>query len=206
MLKSKGKSNDRLAFVVSHPSQNQGRMGHPLVWLGEERQESRMGHAPGLKLSIFRSRAMVHKRFEDFLDNTEMYKACEQYWERLVRDVEESLNQTGEWERWLLRQYPNGTPVEMDGNPIYDGRSRQINRAFKILQHRPVSDDLEIAAWLERNGEEYPEIPGEELVLNLSLSEETGHIARRLLSMWMTPNITAEEMQQFIREHLESES
>lgn len=149
---------------------------------------------------------MVHKLFEDFIDNAEMYKACEQYWERLVRDVEESLNQTGEWERWLIRQYPDGTPVEMNGNPIYDGRSRQINRAFRVLQHRPVSDDLEIAAWLERNGEGYPEIPSAELVFNLSLSEESGQMARRLLSMWMTPNITAEEMRQFIREHLESES
>src|ERR1700733_10883012 len=37
---AKGKSNDRLAFVVSHLPQGRGRVGHPLLWLGEERQES----------------------------------------------------------------------------------------------------------------------------------------------------------------------
>jgi hypothetical protein len=145
---------------------------------------------------------MVHKLFEEFLDNPEIYKACERYWERLVRDVEESLNQTGGWERWLLRHYPDGTPVEMDGNPIYDGRSRKNSRAFRVLQHRPVSDNLEIVAWLETNREGYPEIPNAELVLNLSLSEESGQMARKLLSTWMMPNISAEEMQRFIHERL----
>jgi hypothetical protein len=143
---------------------------------------------------------MVHKLFEDFLDSAETYKACERYWELLARDVEESLNQAGEWKRWLVRQYPDGTLVEMDGNPIYDARSRKINRAFRVIQHRPVSDDLEIAAWLESNSKEYPEVPSEELVFNLSLSEESGQIARKLLAMWMMPNTTAEAMGRFIDE------
>jgi hypothetical protein len=93
----------------------------------------------------------------------------------------------------------------MDGNPICDGRSRSINRAFRIIQHRPVSNDLEIAAWLEVNAGGYPEIPGSELVFNLSLSEESGRLARMLLSMWMMPETTVGEMQRFIDERLESE-
>jgi hypothetical protein len=147
----------------------------------------------------------VHKLFEDFLDSPGRYEACELYWERLVRDVEESSNQMGEWERWLLRQYPDGTPIEMDGNPMYDGRSRRSNRAFRVLQHRPASEDLEIVAWLKTHDEGYDELPSAELVINMSLSEESGRMARKLLSMWMTPNTTAEQMQRFIDEHLESE-
>jgi hypothetical protein len=129
-----------------------------------------------------------------------MYEACERFWEQLVRGVEGSLNQTGEWERWLLRRYPDGTPVEMDGNPMFDGRSRTANHAFRILQHPSISNDLEIVAWLEANGEGYSEIPSAELVVNLSLSEESAQVARTLLSKWMMPNTTIEEMQRFLDE------
>jgi len=124
---------------------------------------------------------MAHRMFENFLDSAEAYEVCEQYWERLVRELEESLNQTNEWKRWLLRHYPDGTPVEMDGNPIYDARSRKINRAFRVLQHRPVSENLEIVAWLKTYDDESPEFPSAEMVINLSLSEESEHMARELL-------------------------
>lgn len=61
---------------------------------------------------------MVHKLFEDFLDSAEKYKACEQYWERLVRDIEDSLGETGDWQQWIPRHNPNGTHVEKDGNRL----------------------------------------------------------------------------------------
>jgi hypothetical protein len=145
---------------------------------------------------------VVHKLFGDFLETPEAYHACEQYWEQLVREIAVSLAQAGEWERWIPRHFANGTPFELDGNPIFDARSKKLNRAFRIIQHRPEKDELEIAAWIKTYEEEYIDLPRAELVINLSLSQESADVARRLLVLWMTPTTTVDEMQLFIRQHI----
>jgi hypothetical protein len=145
---------------------------------------------------------MIHRLFENFLDDSEQYEAAVRYWEQLVWEIAESLGQRGEWQRWVPRHYADGTPFELDGNPIYDGRSQKLNRAFRIIQHRPVGDELEIAAWLKSYEEEYVDLPRDELVINLSLSLESAQMAQVLLRKWMTPTTTEDEMQSFINEHL----
>jgi len=145
---------------------------------------------------------MVQKLYQDFLESPDRYRACETYWEQLVDDVSKSLNQQGEWKRWIPRHFADGSPFEMDGNPIFDGRSQKLSRAFRIMQHPPVGDEIEIAAWLKAYEEEFADLPREELVLNLSLSEESAQLARELLGKWMKTSTTVDEMNQFIRELL----
>jgi len=147
---------------------------------------------------------MTHKMFENFLEDVEQYAACERYWEQLGQEIAESLGQTGEWQQWIPRQTPNGTPVEKDGNPIYDARSERLDRAFRIMQYRAVSDRVEIEAWLKSYEEEYTELPRNELVINLSLSQESAQLAKALLYKWMTPDTTQSDMRSFIDEYLAS--
>lgn len=142
---------------------------------------------------------MVQKLFESFLDSEAGYLACEGYWETLVYEISESLAQTNEWRRWIPREYANGTVMGLEGNPMFDGRSDRLNRAFTIIQHRPTGDGLEIAAWLKSYEPEYTDLPGHELVLNLSLSEESAALARTLLRKWMSPDTTFDEMAEFVR-------
>lgn len=145
---------------------------------------------------------MVHRLFESFLVTEEQYRACVRYWETLVSDIAESLGQAREWHRWIPRQYADGTAMELDGNPIFDGRSERLNRAFTIIQHVPTGNELEIAAWLKAYEPEYTDLPGHELVLNLSLSEESAAITRTLLRKWMSPETTPDEMTEFIRDNV----
>jgi len=146
---------------------------------------------------------MVHKLYVDFLSSPEQYEACELYWEKLVKDIAASLGQTGEWQPWLQRYYGDGiTPMEKDGNPIFDGRSQKLNRAFRIIQQPAISDELEIVAWLNHE-EEYTELPRDEMVLNLSLSQESAALARTLLRYWMTPTTSKDEMESFIDRTIE---
>jgi len=142
--------------------------------------------------------------FENFLEDVEQYAACERYWEQLAQEIAESLGQTGEWQRWIPRQTPNGTPCELDGNPIYDARSERLDRAFRIIQHSAVSDEVEIAAWLKSYEEEYIDLPRNELVINLSLSQESAQLAKALLYKWMTPDTTPSDMRSLIDEYLVS--
>ena len=145
---------------------------------------------------------MVRKLFELFLDSVEQYRASERYWEDSVSAIAESLGQAGEWQPWIPRQFADSTPMESDGNPIFDGRSERLNRAFRIIQQRPESDDVEIAAWVKSYEAKYTDLPRNELVINLSLSEESGVLARALLRKWMLPGTTPDEIIDFIRENL----
>jgi hypothetical protein len=144
---------------------------------------------------------VAHSIFVDFLDSADSYEACQKYWGRVIREVEASLGQSGEWQRWISPFYADGkTPMELEDTPIADGRSQRLNRAFRIMQHRPVDvDELEIAAWVKRYEPEYTALPESELVINLSLSDESAETARRLLYKWMTPATTADTMKVFLQ-------
>ena len=146
---------------------------------------------------------MARRLFESFLENPEQYRAAERYWEALVADVAESMNQANEWHQWISREYANGTPMELDGNPICDGRSDALDRAFRIIQvEEPFGGDVEISAWVESNEPEYPDLPGDELIIHLILSQESAVLARLLLQTWMRAETSPEEMTSFISEVL----
>jgi len=123
--------------------------------------------------------------FSDFLENPDSYEAAVAFWDRLVTDIERSLGQEDEWGPWIPRHYGDGvTPMGRDGTPIFDGYSQALGRAFRITQHRPAFDSVEILAWIkiyDLEGETTL-LPDSELVLNLSLSDESAEAARALLS------------------------
>lgn len=141
---------------------------------------------------------MVMRLYERFLEDEGEYQLVEKYWHDLVERAAASSGQAGEWLRWIPRTTPNGTPVERDGNPIADGRSQRLNRGFRIIQHRASEDEIEISAWLKAYEEEFTDLPRDELVINLSLSEESSRLAERLLREWMTPAVSPTEMAAFI--------
>jgi hypothetical protein len=139
--------------------------------------------------------------FPDFLESADSYDAAVAFWDRLVSDVERSLGQQDEWGRWIPLHYADGvTPMQKDGNPIFDGYSQALGRAFRIIQQPPESDGLEIAAWIKTYDLEGETtlLPASELVLNLSLSDESAEVARALLRSWMKPEITPSAMKTVI--------
>ena len=148
---------------------------------------------------------MIHALFEHFLDNDDTYRACELYWEQSVRDIEASLDQTGEWQPWVVQHYADGTPfADQKGNPIFDARSKRFDRAFRIVQDPPVRNDLAISAWLKSYKEFEGDLPANELVISLILSEESAQLAHALLRHWMASVTSPDEMELFIQEQLPS--
>jgi hypothetical protein len=147
---------------------------------------------------------MARRLFESFLEDPEQYRAAEQYWEALVANAAESMNQADEWHRWFPWGYADGRPfpLEQCGNPIFDGRSDRLNRGFKIIQMRPVAHDVEIAAWVASYEPEDTDLPRHELVINLTLTQESADLARLLLQEWMRAETTPVGMENFIDETL----
>jgi hypothetical protein len=149
---------------------------------------------------------MVHKLYERFLDDPEVYRACEQFWQQLTTSVALSTGSAQDWRSWIPRTYANGTPIGFPGNPIWDGRSDQLGRAYRIIQDGAEGDGIEIGAWLRSYDEEYTEMPRDELFIYLSLSVESANVAEALVGKWMTPETTPEEMEAFIAQILPSSS
>ena len=136
--------------------------------------------------------------YERFLDDPEVYRACEQFWRQLTDTITAASGQSGQWYTWIPRTYANGTPFEDEvGNPIWDGRSDQLDRAYRIIQGRVYPGTCNIAAWINSD-EEYTELPRHELVISLALTEDTASVAERLLREWIRPETSRETMAAFI--------
>lgn len=148
---------------------------------------------------------MVRELFEGFLEDEEQYAACEAYWRGLVDSIAESVGQAGEWPAWIPRSYGGVKPIDRDLLPICDGWSPRADRAFRILQ-APQADQerVRIAAWLNQRPED-TELPTDELVISLVLSEDSSAIAQALLSKWMLASTTVEEMKAYVGEVLPPE-
>ena len=146
--------------------------------------------------------------FQNFLENSEEYEAAEHFWKDVFAETIRSAGQAGAWAPWRPRHYANGTPLERDGNPIFDARSVRLGRAVQVIQWPAEGGHVGISGWVTQltvsddtdNAENVLE-----LTINLSLSEESAAIARALLSSWVDPQITREEMNQRIAQLAPSE-
>lgn len=148
---------------------------------------------------------MTKPLFADFLEDEQAYRAAEQFWQDLQQEIVRAVDASDDWRRYQPLYFGDGKTVMTPGNPIWDARSDTLGRAFRIIQHAPASDIPEIAAWVERyeddiyTGSAFPAI---ELVIALSLSEETAEIAREILERWMSETSTVGETEALIKTRL----
>lgn len=142
----------------------------------------------------------MHELFEGFLKDSATYQACEQFWKQLAMSIAQSVESATDWRSWIPRVYADGTSIERDGNPIWEGRSDELDRAYRIIQDRDAGNEVEIGAWLKSYEEQYAELPRHELFIHLSLSQESVSIAETLLRKWMSRATTVEDMKTFIAE------
>jgi hypothetical protein len=146
---------------------------------------------------------MANPLFATFLEDPAVYRACEDYWRRLAADAAAAVASATDWHPWVPRFYADGTtPIDTPGNPIYDGRSERLDRAYQIIQGPGApdrsDDEPEIAAWVNRYDEELDEMPRSVLFIHLRLTEDSAGVAQALLRTWMTPGTTPHAMDDFI--------
>lgn len=139
--------------------------------------------------------------FQGFLNDPETYRQCELYWEKTVAEIAGSFGEADEWNPWQPRYSPNGTPMEKDGNPIFDAWNRRRNRAVRIIQAEATDELVRIAAWLS-SPHDSPYIPAEELVIFPILCPQTAELSKSLLETWISPNTTVADMESYIEANI----
>ncbi len=143
---------------------------------------------------------MVAHLYKDFLENEASYEETVTYWRKLVDEVAEERGYLGEWREWQTKYYADGTtPIPRDLRAIFDARCDRLHRSVQILQGLPTRNEVEIAAWLQKNGTSEDD-QLDELVINLALSVESAAIAKDLLKYWMNPRITVDAMGTIVQE------
>lgn len=143
---------------------------------------------------------MVTPLYGRFLEEQAEYDAAERFWEELFREVVGSADAL-EWHRWRPRAYANGTPLERDGNPMFDTLNSRLRRALQVIQWPAESSAIEISAWISEMVVERADqlLPVEELTINLSLSRESASIARSLISEWVNEAVPVDVVRERIR-------
>lgn len=147
---------------------------------------------------------MVKHLYKDFLSFGQQYRSAQMFWRKLVGEIQDELSQDGEWDEWIPKTFADGTTMPRDGNPIFDARSSRCSKAIRVIQAPPTTNDVEIAAWMDKLDYERSGAPGytEELTINCALSEESASIARALIREWMQAEASYDEMKAIIRQAL----
>jgi hypothetical protein len=74
----------------------------------------------------------------------------------------------------------------------------------RASDHPASAGEPEISAWLKHYEEEYDELPRDELVIGLGLTDETARLAEALLRAWMKLETTPADMRAVIAGYLPS--
>lgn len=142
---------------------------------------------------------MATPLYARFLADESEYAAAERFWKEVFDQVVRPA-EAGDWRPWRSRTYADGTPLERDGNPIFDARNRRLGRALQVIQWPCESQDVEISAWISELPVDDGEVVGmvSELTVNLSLSMESAAHAKSLIAAWVDGNVPADEVRQRI--------
>ena len=144
---------------------------------------------------------MVHHLFETFLEDNQIYQLNMTYWQESVQNI--CYYPSENLKTYLNPNFANGTFC-FDGNPIFHAILEQQNKAIRIIQEEPESEEVEITAWLEESiAFKDKKIP--ELVIALELSKESKPIADYFIKAWIVDNVDVKTMQQLIDKTLDQE-
>lgn len=136
---------------------------------------------------------MITHLFKDFLKNEKVYKKNIDFWKTIVYTLLSVDNLT--FSSYLQTTKKDGS-VYLDGNPIYNFKINESNRAVRIIQEEIETENVEFSAWLNSMEVENENI--EELVISLELSNESTLFAIELINAWTINEFPKEKMEKYI--------
>ena len=136
---------------------------------------------------------MATHLYKKFLVSKNEYDSNVDFWETIISAVLSPENIA--FEHYVSTSKKDGT-LYRDGNPIYNFRINNSNRAVRIIQEEIETEDVEFSAWindLELEGETI-----EELVISLELSHESALLAIELINAWIVNSFSRSKTQAHI--------
>ena len=120
----------------------------------------------------------MKKTFKDFLKNKKIYFKCVKHWEKLIKDSLPSIT----FKKYFKTTFNNGEDF-LDGNPIFNFKDENSNKAVFIIQEEAESKNVYFKSYIDKFETESETI--EKLVIVLELSEESEQLAINLIKKWI---------------------
>ena len=136
---------------------------------------------------------MVTHLFKNFLKSEEEYKKGIDFWKTIVYTLLSVENLT--FSNYLTTTKKDGS-LYMDGNPIFNFRIDNSNRAVRIIQEKIETNDVEFSAWLVVLELENEKV--DELVISMELSQESALLAVELINAWTINSFSKQKMEKYI--------
>jgi len=130
--------------------------------------------------------------FEDFLKDEKTYFECVEYWKQLFEKILPNI----EFEKYFNTTFGNGKDF-FDGNPIYNLRIKNSDKAVFVVQEKPESENVYFKSWVDEFEAENETI--EKLVIVLELSEKTESLTKNLVRNWIINNCSSSEIENEIK-------
>jgi len=132
--------------------------------------------------------------FPNFLTNEFEYKICKNYWETKIEYLLRK-NKITNYKEYLNTTFVNGKE-QLNGNPIVNLYVINKNKAIRIIQEEPETENVEISAWT--NKFQNNDLDMTELVISLELSPEAEQIAFDFIKKWLIDNYSTSVMEKYV--------
>ena len=145
---------------------------------------------------------MVQHLYPHFLSAEHEYQSASHLWRSLLAELAATTGSAGQWRSWRPSTFVDGSPIPREIWSIADAYSPSLGRAITIIQRPPVSDCLDVTAWIARRADTTNEDPCDidDLTLSVVLSKESLEVARMIIASWMDPSISRERMEDIIEQ------
>jgi hypothetical protein len=140
---------------------------------------------------------------EEFFASEDACEKCEAWWRTRLDSLAEELGQE-KWLRWASPFYADGVRRIERGNPIASGRSRQLDRAFRIVHHHAPEASPGVYAYVQTYDDldETVDFPAAELFISMVWSEQDASLVLEIVKAWMAEDMTTASMEDLLRERL----
>lgn len=136
---------------------------------------------------------MVTHLFDNFLESDEAYKKGIDFWKTIVYTLLSVENLT--FNEYVATTKKDGT-LYRDGNPIYNFKIDNSNRAVRIIQEEIETNDVEFSAWINTMELENEKV--DELVISLELSQESALLAIEVINAWIINSFSKQKIESYI--------
>ena len=137
---------------------------------------------------------MVTHLYKNFLENEQVYKQNIDFWKTIVFTLLSVENIT--FQNYLSTTKKDGSTY-MDGNPIYNFKIDNSNRAVRIIQEEIETNKVVFTAWIDTLKLTDDNIV-DELVISVELSNESVIFAVELINTWIINNFSKQKMEKYI--------
>ena len=130
-------------------------------------------------------------KYESFLNDEKVYLENIKFWENEFNNLLNDIS----YHKYFSTTFANGKDF-FDGNPIFNFKVENSNKAVFIVQEQLESEETYFQAWIDKFETDTENL--DKLVIVLELTEKSLYLTKELVKKWIIENKTVSELKIYI--------